>query len=44
MDKKQKYIICNSARGDWGKTDTLLEVITVLSPFRTTERNPIDKD
>ena len=27
----KKYLICDSARADWGKTETLLEVIEILN-------------
>ncbi len=27
---KKKYIICDYARANWGKTETLLEVINIL--------------
>ena len=28
--KEKKYIICNYAKANWGKTETLLQVIEVL--------------
>lgn len=41
----KKYIICDYARADWGKTETLLEVINILdSPsnpqFRLVDEKP----
>lgn len=30
MEHSEKYIICNYAKADWGKTETLLEVIDIL--------------
>ena len=44
VNKNQKYIICDSARGFWGKSDTLLEVITMLSQYLTKEIKREGKD
>ena len=31
MMTEKKYIICNYARANWGKTETLLEVVNILN-------------
>lgn len=42
--KNQKYIICDTAVGFWGKTETLLEVIRILKPHLKSEKDTASKD
>lgn len=37
--KEKKYIICNYAKANWGKTETLLEVIEILKNSENFDSN-----